>query len=117
MGNHKVFLLIFFVFFIIKVYSLFVAHDIWWDSSVYVGMGKYIYSSGEVGSWESSRPLVWPLILGFFWEIGLDPVLFGKLLVIVFSLGVLLLTYLIALHIFNRKVAIISSFGQDKKGL
>jgi len=109
MRNHKVFLLIFFVFFIIKVYSLFVAHDIWWDSSVYVGMGKYIYSSGEAGLWEPSRPLVWPLILGFFWKIGLNPVFFGKLLVIVFSSGILLLTYLIALHIFNRKVAILSS--------
>ena len=39
--------------------------DIWWDSAVYLGMGKHIYSLGEVGLWESSRPLIWPLILGF----------------------------------------------------
>tara|TARA_Y100000310_G_scaffold317308_1_gene370048 strand:- start:1914 stop:3293 length:1380 start_codon:yes stop_codon:yes gene_type:complete len=107
--NHKIFLLVFFVFFIVKLFSLFVAHDIWWDSSVYIGMGKYIYSFSEVGLWESSRPLVWPLILGFFWKIGIDVIFFGKLSMMLFSLGVLFLTYLIALDIFNKKVAIISS--------
>ena len=54
--------------------------DLWWDSSVYIGMGKYIYSSGELGLYEASRPLIWPLILGFFWKLGLDVIFFGKLL-------------------------------------
>jgi len=107
--NHKAFLFIFFIFLIVKLFSLFVAHDIWWDSAVYLGMGKYIYSSGNVGLWEGSRPLVWPLILGFFWRIGLDAVFFGKLFVALFSLGILLLAYLIALDIFNKKIGIISA--------
>ena len=107
--NHKVFLLIFFIFLIVKLFSLFIVADIWWDSAVYLGMGKYVYSSGNVGLWEDSRPIVWPLILGFFWKIGLDAIFFGKLLVVLFSLGILLLTYLIALDIFNRKIAIISA--------
>ncbi len=107
--NHKAFLFIIFIFLIVKLFSLFVAHDIWWDSAVYLGMGKFIYSSGNSGLWEASRPLVWPLILGFFWKIGLDAVFFGKLLVVLFSLGILLLTYLIALDIFDKKVAIVSS--------
>ena len=107
--NHKIFLLIFLVFLIVKLVSLFIAADIWWDSAVYLGMGKYIYSFGNVGLWEDSRPLVWPLILGFFWKINLDAVFFGKLLVVLFSLGILLLTYLIALDIFNKKTAIISA--------
>jgi len=107
--KHKVFFFILLLFFIIKIYSIFIIHDIWWDSSVFLGMGKYIYSSGEVGLWESSRPIVWPLMLGFFWKIGLDAIFFGKLLVILFSSGVLILTYLIALDIFDKKVALISS--------
>ncbi|MEK6876668.1 MAG: hypothetical protein AABX63_04600, partial [Nanoarchaeota archaeon] len=68
--NHKAFLFLFFIFLIVKLVSLFAAADIWWDSAVYLGMGKYIYSSGDSGLWEASRPLVWPLILGFFWKIG-----------------------------------------------
>jgi len=107
--KHKVFFFILLLFFILKIYSLFVVHDIWWDSSIFLGMGKYIYSSGEIGLWESSRPLVWPLFLGFFWKIGLDAILFGKLLMILFSSGILILTYLIALDIFNKKIAIFSS--------
>jgi len=107
--KHKVFFIILLLFLILKIYSLFVVHDIWWDSSVYLGMGKYIYSSGEVGLFESSRPIVWPLMLGFFWKLGLDAILFGKLLVILFSSGILILTYLIALDVFNKKIAVISS--------
>src|SRR3989338_6835458 len=107
--NHKIFLLIFLIFLIVKLFSLFVVADIWWDSAVYLGMGNYIYSSGNSGLWEDSRPLVWPLILGFFWKIGLDAIFFCKLFFILFSLGILFLTYLIALEAFNRKTAIISA--------
>ncbi|MBI2523059.1 glycosyltransferase family 39 protein [Candidatus Woesearchaeota archaeon] len=107
--NHNAFLFLFFIFLIIKLFSLFVVADVWWDSAVYLGMGKYIYSLGEIGLWEDSRPLIWPLILGFFWKIGLDAIFFGKLLVVLFSLGILTITYLIALDVFNKKVAIISA--------
>jgi len=106
--KHKLFLFIVFVFFIVKIYSLSVEHDIWWDGSVYLGMGKYIYSSGSVGLWEESRPLIWPLMLGFFWKLGLDYILFGKLMVILFSVGILFLTYLIALKLFDEKIALVS---------
>ena len=107
--QHKLFLLIFLLFLIAKIFSLFVAHDIWWDSSVYVGMGKYIYSFGNIGVWEPSRPIIWPLILGLFWKLGLDYIFFGKLLVTLFSLGILLLTYLIAHELFDRKIAVIAA--------
>jgi len=106
--EHKAFLLIFLIFIILKLFSLFVAHDIWWDSSVYVGMGKYVFSFGKVGLWEESRPLIWPLMLGFLWKIGLDYVFFGKLLVILFSLGILILTYLIAYKLFDKKIAVVA---------
>jgi hypothetical protein len=108
--EHKIFSLIFFVFIIVKIFSLFVVHDIWWDSSVFLGMGKYIYSSGDIGLFEASRPLVWPLILGLFWKIGLNAVFFGKLAIIAFSSGILILTYLIAHELFNKKIAVLSAF-------
>ena len=104
----KIFLSIFFLFFIVRIFSLFITHDIWWDSSVFVGMGKYIYSFSESGLWEASRPLVWPLILGFFWKVGLDVIIFGKLMMVFFELGILLLTYLIADRLFDKKTAILS---------
>lgn len=94
---------------IIRIISLFIPHDLWWDSSVYIGMGKYIFSFGKIGLWEASRPLVWPIILGFFWKIGLDPVLMGKIMVTIFSLASTILVYFITLKSFNKKIAIFAT--------
>src|SRR3989338_3872097 len=83
--------------------------DLWWDSSVYLGMGKYIYSLGETGLYEESRPLVWPLILGVFWKFGLDAAFFGRLAVLIFSIGTIISAYFIALELFNKRTALLSS--------
>lgn len=106
--EHSIFLiLILFVFSF--YYNLNPSADLWWDSSVYINMGKYIYSSGNSGLYEASRPLVWPLILGFFWKLGLDAIFFGKLIVLVFGAGIIIMTYLIAYELFGKKIALISS--------
>jgi len=81
--------------FILQVIYLFKNYTIWWDASVYLGMGKYIFSLGQVGIWEPIRPLVWPLLLGLFWKLGYNQIWVGKLLTIVFSLGSIYMTYLI----------------------
>jgi 4-amino-4-deoxy-L-arabinose transferase-like glycosyltransferase len=72
-------------------------------------MGKYIFSLGNAGLWEASRPIIWPLILGFFWKLNLDVILFGKIISLIFSVGVLLMTYLIAKVIFDKKIALLST--------
>jgi hypothetical protein len=90
-------------------FNLFNPADLWWDSAVYVGIGKHIFSLGESGLWEASRPLVWPAILGFYWKLGLDPIFFGRLTNILFNLGCIVLTYLIAIKLFNEKIALISA--------
>ncbi len=93
----------------IQCISLFSSADLWWDASVYIGMGKYIYSLGHAGLWESERPLVWPLMLGFFWKIGMNEILWGKILTIFFSTGCIILIYALGLRYCNKTTAIISS--------
>lgn len=44
-----------------------------WDSSIYVAMGKALYTLGRAGFWEVYRPPVLPLILGTVWKLGLPP--------------------------------------------
>jgi len=83
---------------------------IWWDSSVYIGMAKYIFSLGSSGLWEISRPLALPSILGIFWRLGFDPYITGRVLDLLFSTGCVLLTYLIAKQIFDRRTALLSAF-------
>jgi len=97
------------VSFLIRLWSLMVSHDLWWDSSVYIGMGKYIWSLGSAGLWEANRPLVWPFLLGLGWILGLDVVLFGRIIVMLAGLGSIYLIYLIAKKIFDERIALFSA--------
>ncbi len=80
-----------------------------WDASVYLLMGKYIYSFGGVGLWEPLRALVWPVMLGFFWKVGADQIFWGRMLGLLFSLGILYLVYLVGNRVFNKKTGIVAA--------
>ncbi len=98
---------IIFLFIILKLF--FLSPNVWWDSAVYLGMGKFIWSLGNSGLWEASRPLVWPTILGFFWKIGLDIIVVGRILSLLCAAGCIYLTYLIAKEAFDNKIGIIAA--------
>ncbi|MEK6816076.1 MAG: glycosyltransferase family 39 protein, partial [Nanoarchaeota archaeon] len=80
---------------IARLLFLFKPNPVWWDASIYIGMGKYIFTWGQLGIWEPLRPMVMPLILGSIWRVGLDPILIGRILEIIFSLAAVYVTYLI----------------------
>jgi hypothetical protein len=108
-GNHAI-TVILAVFISIRMFFLFTRnHFTLWDESVYIGMGKYLYSSGSIGLWESIRPISLPLINGAFWRVGLNPIFFGELTSIIFSAGVLFMTYLIGRDIFNKNTGILAA--------
>jgi len=107
--KNKQILIVILVSLISRLIFFFSYHPIWWDSAVYLSMGKYIFSFGKVGFWEYTRPVLWPIILGFFWKLGLNAVIIGRILELFFSLGIIYLTYLIANEIFNKRTALISS--------
>ncbi len=94
---------------VIRLFYLFLNYPLWWDSHIYISIGKYIFSHGKIGIWESFRPLIHPLILGSFWKLRLDPVIIGKILDLSYSLIVVYLVYNIADRIFSRTIAISSS--------
>ena len=93
----------------IRLFYLSLKHPLWWDSHVYIGMGKYFFSGGAIGIWESFRPLLHPIILGAFWKSGFNPIFIGKLLDLIFSLVAIYLTYLIGKKIFNRETGLIGA--------
>ncbi len=95
--------------FLARLYFL-VYHGIaWWDSSVYIGLGKYIFSGGAVGVNEAFRPILWPLILGFVWKIGINPLIFGMVFDLILNLASIYLVYIIAKKIINRKAAMFAA--------
>jgi hypothetical protein len=81
-----------------------------WDEAVYLGIGKFIYSSGISGLWEVIRPLGLPLIIGLYWFLGLNQIFFSELTAIIFSIATIFVTYLIGKKIFDKHVGIIASF-------
>lgn len=107
--EHFLLYIILILFFISNLFLIFNQDIVWWDAAVYIGMGKYIFSDGGAGLWEDSRPLVWPLILGSLWKLNLDAVMFGKIISLAFSIGILILTFLIGERIFDRKIAILAT--------
>src|SRR3989338_8538323 len=103
---------------IVAIISLFVCanllfvyfyQDVWWDSAVYIGMGKYIFSYGKAGLWEESRPLVLPFMLGLGWKLGFDVVIFGRTLSIIFSVLIILMTYVIGTKLFSDRAGLIAA--------
>lgn len=83
--------------------------SIWWDEAVYLGMGKYLFSLGQQGLWEPFRPLVLPLLLGMGWKSGLHPFVFGKVLILLFSLGCLVMVYLLGTALYSRTAGVLAS--------
>lgn len=81
-----------------------------WDESVYIGMGKYIFSLGNVGEWEMLRPVPMAFLIGLSWKIGLSPIYAGKALGIIFSVLNIILTYKIGKELFSKKAGLFAAF-------
>lgn len=94
---------------IVRIFYLTLNHPLWWDSHVYIGMGKYLFSQGKIGIWETFRPLIHPLIIGSFWNLGFDPIFTGKIIDLFLSLVAVFLTYLLGKKIFDEKTALIGA--------
>jgi len=103
-------IIIFLLMILTKLYFIFFKfHFLGWDESVYLGIGKWIYSSGSIGIWESIRPLGLPLMIGIFWRLGLDYIKSADIIMLCFSLGAVWLSYALAKEVFNKKIGIIAA--------
>jgi hypothetical protein len=95
--------------FLARLYFFFDYHEVWWDSAVYIEMGKYLFSFGQAGFWEPIRPICWPIFLGLVWFLKLDVFLLGRAAQLLLSLGSIYLLYDIASRVFGKRAAILAS--------
>jgi len=102
-------LVIVIILFLILNFAFISFDNAGWDSAVYVGMGKYLFSHGQAGLWEPIRPLTLPIILGFFWKIGLNPLISGEIFILLISIGVIILAYTLSNKLFDKNTAIAAS--------
>ena len=105
--RNKLIILLLFASLLLRLAFLPKSIILWWDPSVYLGMGKYLFSFGKAGLWEASRPIVLPIILGLLWKLKLS--FLFNLLQLFFSLGCVYLVYLIGKDVFNEKIALLSA--------
>jgi 4-amino-4-deoxy-L-arabinose transferase-like glycosyltransferase len=87
----------------------FLNHSPAWDESVYLGMGKYIYSGGNSGLWEMIRPLGLPAITGLFWHTGMNQLIASRIFSLLISVGCIITVFLIAKELFDKRHALLSA--------
>ena len=87
----------------------FIRPEVTWDESVYIGIGKYLYSAGSSGIYEAFRPIVLPLILGGMWGIGIDPIIPGKILIALIATMNAVMVWKIATYYVDEKTSVVSA--------
>jgi len=107
--EHYLIIIVIAIFLISRTAMLLKYYGLIFDGSIYIGQAKYIYSLGATGYFEPLRPLVLPLILGIGWLLGLNIVVWGKIIEILFSAGTIILVYLISSKLQNKIAGIISA--------
>ena len=102
--------LVLLVFLAVRAVHIFTKfHFILWDEAVYIGIGKFLFSSGSVGLFEVIRPLGLPVILGFLWFLGLKHIFVYDLIMLAFSLGSIYLVYVIVKRMFGVTEGVVAS--------
>lgn len=80
-------------------------HPLIWDTSIYWGMGKALFSGNQIGLWEQFRPPMLPIILGTLWKLGMPAEGFTRLLAVLFSTAGLTGIYFMAKDLYTKKAA------------
>jgi len=93
------------VYFLLQLKFIFVKF-IFWDESVYIGIGKYIFSFGNKGLFESIRPIILSFFSGLFWFLNLDTILYSRLFMLLSSLTLLYVFYLISRKYVDNKMSL-----------
>lgn len=106
--KHWLFCSVIFVAALARLLYLFDWHEIWWDSGVYFGIAKYLWSGGSSGLWENIRPVLWPLFLGAAWWLKLNIVLFARIAEFLLTLVSTALVYALGRKFFSQRAAVIS---------
>jgi|GEM_PF-1021618 len=109
-ANNTAFAALILVFVLVKLAITFWFRFLVWDEAVYLAMGKYIYSAGASGFLEIIRPIGLPVVIGWLWLLlRHNYIILSKLVSLAFSTMYLVMAYLVAKKIFNRKTAVLAT--------
>jgi len=80
-----------------------------WDEAVFLAMGKWLYSGGSIGLWEQIRPIGLPATIGWLWKLGLPYIASADIVMLFFTVGCLVLTYLVGAKLYNKWIGVIAA--------
>lgn len=107
-----VFLILILLFsFLVRVYYFSLTKDqaVWWDEAEYLLKAKNIaLNTPETGFWEG-RPILFSILLSFFYFIGMGELSIRFFLILI-SVFTVFLVYLVGEKLFNKNIALLSSF-------
>ena len=93
MISARKFAVLLFIVLFLAVQLSSLSHPVGWDEAVYLGMSKYIYSSGENGLWEDIRPPGLPLVLGLGLVAPAHFIVVSGIVSLLFAVGAIILTF------------------------
>ena len=107
--ENQIFLLILIFAFALRLYFFFKTYNqaLWWDEADYMSIAKsYAWGTPEVAAPWRARGM--SLIFGVFYFFGANEI-FQRLIVILFSVAAVWITYIIGKDFFDAKIALIAS--------
>lgn len=112
--NYDKFFLIILIFaFVIRLYLFFKTMDqpFWWDEADYLSTGKRLGLGLDIRDiWYYRRGFLFPLISALFFRLGLGEIGI-RFLIVLFSGGIIAVSYFIITKMFNKKIALLTSIG------
>ena len=112
-NNDKIFLLVLVTAFIIR-FIVFLAtknQAMWFDTAEYLSTAKYWAGVGEMSDiWYYRRGFFWPLFGSLFFKLGLGETTI-RFFTVLFSTGIVAVSYFLIKNIFNKKYALYASIG------
>lgn len=109
----KVFLALLILAFIIRIWIFFKTMDqtVWWDGADYLSTAKKWGLGLDIKDiWYYRRGFLFPLIGALFFKLGLGEVGL-RFLMVLFSTGIIVVSYFIISKMFNKKLALLAVFA------
>src|SRR3989344_6088525 len=110
----KAFLFVLLAAFLIRIWIFSITNEqaLWWDAADYMATAKRWAGVNEnlIDMWYYRRGFLWPLLGAGFFMIGIGEIGM-RLLVVLFSTGVVLVSYFLISEMFNKKLALLTSIG------
>ena len=106
--HNRVFLILLAGAFLLRLYYLNANSAVWWDEADYLASAKHWFFDVPY-TYNPQRGILFPLLIGFLFKLGLNESITKFFVVLLPSLGIVVLTYLLGKQMYNKNVGLIAA--------